>query len=189
MPSTITKDVREMTPEEFRDYMVRNGQSSKMAELLAARQPPGGGLTDSVFLQGRLGGRDLGDPDTASQYRAAARAAGVCTDGMVYSSQLASHPGDPTAWVDSVADVKRVAQKKNLILEGGIKYEPPGVGDQPVLDGSEPYRVANEIVEDDIRAACVDNPELAAEWSTSPQKLEDAREKVRAVCEGDLNST
>ena len=54
-----------------------------------------------------------------------AKAAGISTSGKFYMSGLADKRGhkDPDAWVDSIADVKKVAQKRNLTVTGAVEHQ------------------------------------------------------------------
>lgn len=175
-----------MTPIQFYRKLLKKGVSPKLAEALAHRAAPGIGMTDSIFMEGRYSGGGFQDEHVGNVYRQIARDNGVSPDGKQYCSQLASFPGDPKAWVDSVADVKRVAEEKNLILEGGIDHIPAGALDAPVDDLSEPYQVADDIVDEAILSAAEDNPDLADEWVAKPKKLEEAREQVKETFSGDV---
>jgi len=81
-----------------------------------------------------------------------------------YSSQLQS-------WVESRADVKRIAAKKGLSVEGsGCNYT--AVHENPSFTET-PYRVADDLVEDyvldildDHPTALMDDPELPAKVRT-----------------------
>ncbi len=162
------------------------GESHNLAELLASRRAPGIGITDSIFMSGRWGKAGIQDEEVANLYRQIAQDNGVSSEGKTYCSQLASFPGDPSAWIDSVADVKRVAADKGMTLEGGINYTPSGVLDNPVDDLDGPYEVAEDIIDDEIVSAAEDNPDLAEEWVAKPEKLADAREQVKEIFSGDL---
>lgn len=56
-------------------------------------------------------------------YRKVAEAAGVVTRGKQYISQLAEYPADPRAWVDSRADMIRLAKAQNKSLDGIVKLK------------------------------------------------------------------
>lgn len=105
--------------------MRRNGQSHNLAEMLALQQPPVD-KADRTFLAGldptshttNLG-REQNIKRMARLKKKAERA-GVDVNGATYLSGLASYPGDPTAWVRSRDDIRRVAEKKRLRVEGAV---------------------------------------------------------------------
>lgn len=172
------------TKEAFYRNLIAKGESPRLAEMLAARQAPGIGMTDSIFLQGRWNG-GIGDEQVAELYRSRARAAGVNPEGKAYCSQLASYPGDPRAWVDSVADVKRVAGEKGLQLEGGINYTPPGFETGPVDAPPSTYKVDQAIVEDHLKAELANTPtEVLDEYKAHPEKLADRKEALADIFSG-----
>lgn len=101
---------REVTDTEF----AASVDPAKLREMLESGQVPAG-MTDSVFLEGETDNSQqqrLGM--FAEQFKSQALAAGVDPKGKVYKSGLASYPGDPSAWVNSRADVLRVCEEKNL---------------------------------------------------------------------------
>jgi hypothetical protein len=54
-----------------------------------------------------------------------ARAAGINPNGKVYMGGLADGRAhrDPMAWVDSTADILKVAKARNLTVEGAVTYQ------------------------------------------------------------------
>lgn len=64
-------------------------------------------------------------PDHARNIVTLARRAGINPSGKYYSSAIADHrgPADPAAWVDSTADVKRVAMQRNLTVTGAVEHK------------------------------------------------------------------
>jgi len=158
--------------------------SPRLADALASRTFAGIGMTDSIFMEGRWNSGGIADERVAAIYRQMARESGVSPEGKTYCSGLASFPGDPRAWVDSVADVKRVAAEKNLILEGGINYTPPDSMDAPIDDLSGRYEVADDIVDEAMLSAAEDNPDLAEEWAAKPEKFKEARHQTKELFSG-----
>ncbi len=161
--------------ERFRECL-QNGCSPILAELLATRSFPGVRGTDRSFMQGRhLDGSQFEGtpPGVGRDYVAKALAAGVNPAGKYYSGPLARFPGDPQAWVDSLADVRRIAEERNLSVQGAIHREAT-VAD-PVPGSSGPYRVAPEIVAEhmadrlaaDPAAARIPRDELQHEIATT----------------------
>jgi hypothetical protein len=137
-----------VTPQQKRDYneMLKEGVAPQLAEMLALQQPPGVS-TDTRFLAGHNGNE-------------------------FYSHQLASFPGDPDAVVSSRADVQRVAERKGMYLEGtyGMGHEPPGWGQ---AEEEQPYRVAEDIVEDALADAKEEHPGIEHDIPDLKEKLTD----------------
>jgi hypothetical protein len=77
-------------------------------------------------MQGRLNGEWLDQMPTnhARRILAEAKAAGISTEGKYYQSGLADKrgPADPAAWIDSAADIKKVAQARNLHVTGIVEH-------------------------------------------------------------------
>lgn len=102
------------------------GYGHKWAEMCALQQPPGASGTDRGYMEGRLNNQQL-DRMPAHQARGVvqmARQAGINISGKYYAAGLADKrgPADPAAWVDSTADVKRVAMDRNLNVSGAVKH-------------------------------------------------------------------
>jgi len=102
------------------------GCGSKLADMLASRQPPMSN-TDREFLEGHCcgnqfdypGGHEIGDA-----LRQQAQAAGVNTTGKVYLGGLAAFPGDPKAWISDRYDVKRVLIERGWGSQGAVNVAP-----------------------------------------------------------------
>lgn len=98
--------------------------------------------SDGTIFPGHLtGGRQFVNPHVRARYLAKARAAGVTTDGKVYCSALADSPGDPRAWVDNVADQKKLLEERGWAAEGDVKVK--GRDPKPAA----PVRLAEDLVE------------------------------------------
>lgn len=125
VPKHIIEAGREAT--EMYARLRSNGQSHRWAEMCALQQPPGVKGTDRAWMQGRYNNQQLDQmpPDHARNVVTLARRAGVNPTGKYYASGLADHrgPADPKAWVDSVSDVKRVAQERNLTVTGAVEHK------------------------------------------------------------------
>lgn len=125
LPFDISRASRDVQ-EHYRD-MIRNGVTPRAAEMFALQQPPGLRGTDRTFMQGRYNNQqfDAMPRDHAQEVLAAARRAGINPAGKYYCAGLADGrgPRDPAAWVDSVNDVKRVAQDRNLTVEGAVEHK------------------------------------------------------------------
>jgi hypothetical protein len=125
LPYDIQRASREVQAHYLQ--MIAEGQSPRWAEMCALQQPPGTQGTDRAFMQGRLDGNWMdGLPERQAKWMAKeAKAAGINISGKYYMGGLADKRGhlDPESWVDSVADIKRVAIKRNLNVSGIVKVE------------------------------------------------------------------
>jgi hypothetical protein len=125
LPYDIQRASREVQAHYLQ--MIAEGQSPRWAEMCALQQPPGTQGTDRAFMEGRMDGNWLdGLPERQAKWLTKeAKAAGINIAGKYYMSGLADKRGhlDPEAWVDSVADIKRVAIKRNLNVSGIVKVE------------------------------------------------------------------
>ena len=106
---------------------VAEGCAPKLAEMLAARQPPGA-VTDATFLAGHCNGNQFEDsPKRAEAMQYLAQRHGVDTKGKVYLGQLAAYPGDPQAWVTGRGAVERVCRQRGWGCEGAVNVPNPDV--------------------------------------------------------------
>lgn len=114
--------------------MLSDGQTPRFAEMCALQQPPGVRGTDRAFMQGRSNQEWLDDmpKDHADRILREARQSGISVSGRYYMSGLADKRGhrDPAAWVDSIADITKVARERNLTVQGivdhkGVTLPPP----------------------------------------------------------------
>lgn len=107
--------------------LLSEGYGHKWAEMCALQCPPGVRGADRTFMQNRYNQQWLDDlpKDQANHLLKEARAAGVNVSGKFYMSGLADKrgPRDPAAWVDSVADIKKVAQERNLTVQGIVEHK------------------------------------------------------------------
>jgi len=95
--------------------------------MCALQQPPGLKGTDRAYMEGRLNNQQLDNmaPVQAKALLAHARRAGINVNGKYYAGGLADKRGaaDPAAWVDSLADVKKVAEMRNLTVSGAVEHQ------------------------------------------------------------------
>jgi post-segregation antitoxin (ccd killing protein) len=137
--------------------MVNAGQSPRFAEMCALQQPPGTQGTDRAFMQGRLDGNwmDGLPPRMAKKMAREAKAAGINVSGKYYLGGLADKRGhmDPSAWVDSVSDIKRVAKARNLNVSGIVSVEGHEV--EPVRAALNP-KIVNKLA----KQAMASDPKL-----------------------------
>ena len=122
------------------EQMRQRGTSHTLAEMFALRSPPGTRFTEKAFLEGRK--MNMDDPvDRLAVQRA--HAAGISTQGKVYIGGLADGrgPADPAAWVSSADDVLAVAKRRQLKVEGALRYDPG-----PVQEKEPKYKIAPDIM-------------------------------------------
>jgi hypothetical protein len=136
--------------------------------MAALQQPPGTRGTDRAFMQGRLNNQQFADMNSplAQRMLREARSAGISTSGRFYMGGLADKRAhlDPKAWVDSVADIKKVAQERDLHVQGIVEYTPPEKPPQKSVD------IAPDILREQVRKEIKANPSL---------KRQDAIERVK----------
>lgn len=114
-----------------------NGRETTREEWLQGSpgfQPgrPPAVMTDSVFLEGHANGNQFENtPSLGDFYAREAKAQGVDTKGKVYLSGLASHPGDPRAWVSGRGDVRKVCEERGWHCEGAVNVKGDGPGRKP----------------------------------------------------------
>ena len=108
--------------------MIAEGQTSRWSEMCALQMPPGVRGTDRAVMQDRNNGEwlDKMPPKQARKILGDAKHAGISTSGKYYMSGLADKrgPGDPHAWIESSADILKVAKERNLHVNGIVDYEP-----------------------------------------------------------------
>ena len=132
--SDVPSHIREAGQEAAALYarLLSEGYGHKWAEMCALRQPPGVCGTDRAYMEGRYNNQQLDrmPPDHARNVVTLAKRAGINVSGKYYAAGLADWrgPADPAAWVDSTADVKRVAMERNLNVSGAVKHNAIPVG-------------------------------------------------------------
>jgi hypothetical protein len=152
------KHIRYLGKEAARIYetAIKNGATPQFAEMVATQTPPGTRGTDRAFMEGRMDGSWMNSMPRplADRMVRQARAAGINTSGKFYMGGLADKRGhlDPEAWVDSVSDVKRVAQKRDLEVRGIVDYTPPEKSPAKRVD------IAPDILRENVRKELKKNP-------------------------------
>ena len=125
----VPSHIRDAGPEAARMYarLIAEGYGHRWAEMCSLQCPPGVKGTDRAVMQGRYAEQWLDDMprDQASRITREARAAGINISGKYYCSGLADKRGhcDPAAWIDSAADIKKVAKERNLTVRGIVEHE------------------------------------------------------------------
>lgn len=161
----------------FYRRLIANGESPRLAEMLALRKAPKCS-TDDTFLAGKKNGEQFArNPALGDYYAAKLRRAGGSPAGKVYVSQLASEPGDPRAWVSGSGDVARLCQERRWGVTGAARTRRNSACD----DLDEPsYGVADDIIDSELQDVLDHNGELAADCKAHPKRREDLREKIKA---------
>lgn len=127
--NAVPDSIRKAGMDATRMYkrLLSQGHGHRWAEMCALQQPPGVKGTDRAVMQGRYAEQWLDDmpADQAQKITREARAAGINISGKYYCSGLADKRGhcDPAAWIDSAADIKRVAQQRNLTVRGIVEHQ------------------------------------------------------------------
>lgn len=107
--------------------LLSEGYTHLWAEMCALQQPPGVRGTDRAVMQGRLNEQWLDDmpADHARRILREAKKAGINVSGKYYMSGLADKRAhlDPAAWIDSAADIRKVAKARNLTVRGVVDVE------------------------------------------------------------------
>ncbi len=147
-------------PKHVQDHykkVLAMGYGERWALMTALQQPPGTQGTDRAFMQGRLDGNwmDGLPPRMAKKMAREAKAAGINVSGKYYLGGLADKRGhmDPSAWVDSVSDIKRVAKARNLNVSGICNVEGHEV--EPVRAALNP-KIVNKLA----KQAMASDPKL-----------------------------
>lgn len=156
LPHDIQAASREVQEHYLR--MIEAGQHPQFAEMCALQQPPGTRGTDRAFMQGRYNGQffDSMPIPLARRLIREARRAGINVEGKFYMGGLADKRGhrDPAAWIDSVADIKRVAQERDLHVTGIVEHTPPEKPPPKSVD------IAPDILRDHVKREMKANPRL-----------------------------
>ena len=121
----------ENAPHYVQDHykkMIADGQTERFAVMCSLGVPPTTKGSDRTFMQGRYNNEwmDKMPPEMAKKMVDDARKSGINTSGKFYMGGIADKRAhrDPEAWVDSVADVKRVAEKRGMHVRGAVNHTP-----------------------------------------------------------------
>jgi len=151
---------------------IERGESPQLALMFASRSGPVMGGSDRTFNEGQR--RAMGEDHSVCRDRVVkiAERAGISTHGKYYMGQLGRYD-DPMAWVSSVDDVKEVARKKNLHVDGLVKHKAREVPPPPPV-----------VLAEDIKQRLVKQEltRVAAEKGPAKTDLE-ARRRVASATE------
>lgn len=124
----IPQHIQRLGKEAVETYERALPYGERWAEMCACQVAPGSLGSDRAFMEGRYNNQQLDDmPKRQADYVVReAKAAGVDISGKYYVGGLADKRGwkDPEAWVSGVDDIKRVAQKRRLQVQGIYNYDP-----------------------------------------------------------------
>jgi len=122
----IPQEVLHLGRDAVQTYKNALQYGERWAVMCATQTPPGTRGTDRSFMHGRLNQQWLDDmpKKQAKTILADAKSAGIDTAGKVYMGGLADGRAhkDPMAWVDSTADILKVAKARNLTVEGAVTH-------------------------------------------------------------------
>lgn len=112
----------------FRQIMSKYGDAGYRFALMCALRKAPLANTDREFTEGDNHGRwlDQMGPIRRKRLLAAAKKLGIDPAARIYKSGLGK-PEDPRAWIESKADILRVAREKKLVIESDderLNYEP-----------------------------------------------------------------
>lgn len=161
MPN-LPHDIAVASPAVQAEYLdlLKRGNSSMLAEMLALRSAPAS-KTDREFLAGRgMLAKQVGcDYQLRDILEAAKRQGFTPGPGDVYDPGLARTMGDPEAFIpngEGRSYVKKLCEKRGWAAHGmvEVKHRPPD--EEPVN-----CRLAPDLIEDKMRQAIREKPELA----------------------------
>lgn len=125
MPSDISNASADVQQHWLK--MIKAGQTERFATMAALQLPPGLKGTDRAVMQRRYDGQWLDKMPKHQAHRIVtdAKKAGINISGKFYMSGLADTRAhcDPAAWIDSAADIRKVAKIRNLNVSGIVDYE------------------------------------------------------------------
>jgi hypothetical protein len=155
----IPPEVTEAGREAVATYRRALPYGERWALMCALQAPPGTHGTDRAFMEGRYANQQLDAvPERQAKWLAKeARQAGISISGKYYCGGIADSRGwrDPEAWVSGVDDVRRVAKKRNLHVEGAVRHQAVELPPQRTV-------LAESIIKEEIRREKRRNPKAKA---------------------------
>ncbi len=123
----IPQQISDAGQDAVQTYKAALPYGERWAEMVALQIPPGTRGTDRAFNEGRLNQQQFDDmpKKMAQRILREAAAVGINTTGKQYCAGLADKRAycDPEAWIDSTADIVRIARKRNLSVEGVVNHK------------------------------------------------------------------
>jgi len=124
----IPSHIQALGPAAVEVYKKALPHGERWADMCAHQIAPGSLGSDRAFMEGRYNNQQLDAmPRRQADYVAKeAKEAGVDISGKYYVGGLADSRAwkDPEAWVSGVDDIRRVAQKRRLRVQGIYDYDP-----------------------------------------------------------------
>lgn len=124
----IPSHIKALGPAAVEVYKKALPHGERWADMCAHQIAPGSLGSDRAFMEGRYNNQQLDAmPRRQADYVAKeAKEAGVDISGKYYVGGLADSRAwkDPEAWVSGVDDIRRVAQKRRLRVQGIYDYDP-----------------------------------------------------------------
>lgn len=144
--------------------LLEKGESVKMAEMLVTRTPPRLGITEHTYQRNRVSLLEQcsGSPVVLKQWQDQYRretGEELPSDAILMRS-LARHAGDREAVIShkhSLADVMRMARRRNLKVEGDWNIDP----NPSIAPEVQKYRMDPALVETYVDEYIKDNPDMA----------------------------
>jgi hypothetical protein len=167
----IGQDMRRAGVYDAYAAMVAAGESPRMAAMCASRQMAAVQKTDTEFARReRARMLDMSD-ETREAIVDVAKKAGINTHGKVYNGQLGKY-NDPHAWVSTTSDVREVAKRKQLKVEGMVN-----------IDARDPDALRKVSMAPDIKRRLVkqyraSNPGLDAKCRSNPAVAKELEKRV-----------
>lgn len=144
--------------------MVADGQTVKMAEMLATRKAPSLGINDQTYMKNKphnlldqFGGSEILLNAWNQAYRA--RTGEDIPDDAFIFRGLANSIGDPAAVLshkNSLSDIQKVMKLRNVRVEGDWDLEP--VSAPPVVQET---RMAPDLIKEYVDEYIAEDPSLA----------------------------
>ena len=170
----LDDQVKSAGDAEWKIYcqILAKGETAEWAAMCALRQAPGSRGTERAFSEGAS--RQMGRMSdiTRRSLLAAARRAGIATDGKCYKGGL-GRPDDPAAWVSTSDDVLAVAKARNLTVDGAVRHKGVEHCGPP-----KRVRLATDIVDQLERDYRAEDPGLDQKVRKSPKARRELRERI-----------
>lgn len=158
---------------------IENGESPRLAEMLALRSPPRC-MTDSVYFSdtGTLQKQFAGDESELNRLTAIAMANGYRPNqNDHYNSSIARFPGDPEAFVPATGGrghIQRVLEQRGWSCEGAVNVK----GRQPESDPHETpvTSLGSDLTREAISEMVANDPDLPRK-ATKQDLIDEAHSK------------
>lgn len=180
-PDQYSQKISDNFEQQVEYWKMRfDGQSHKLAEMLATRSFPAVRGTDSDFMKGS----HIQDTQLDEYRHRMANAQGVDTTGKRYLAGLAAFPGDPEAWVSGTSDVKRVCEKRGWNCHGAVEYEAPDAYQVTDADRDLKAPIAPDIIRDTV----ADELSVYDPREITPQMVGDVQDQVTKRLSGETDT-